>query len=265
MQIALGRESLSHASRVRSASSSLRRISWLARDRPCLQKRWAIPEQTNRDLILKWISRIKINLFPYQFFHITFSARRSTTMSAHPRLLDHPFYQAWNRGEISTETLSAYHQSYAELIRRLPSYWQRVVDAFQQDLPRGASIVGEEIQHIPLWELWGRHLSPPHSSPCLDELIDALDRMTPSELLGAIQAFETQQPEVARTKKEGLRRFYGFREEDLVYFDEHLDEKNHIAYGSWLGENFADRKGYQEGFAQGAKLIYRSLDKFPAA
>jgi len=81
-------------------------------------------------------------------------------MSAHPRLLDHPFYQAWNRGELSTETLSAYHRSYGEFIKRFPSYWQRVVDTFQQDLPRGASIVNEESEHIHLWELWGEGLSP---------------------------------------------------------------------------------------------------------
>ncbi len=186
-------------------------------------------------------------------------------MSVHPRLLDHPFYQAWNRGEISTEALSAYHRSYGEFIKHFPSYWQRVVNAFQQDLPRGASIVDEEFQHVPLWELWGRYLSAPPSYPGLEQLLDAFDRMTPSELLGAIQAFETQQPEVARTKREGLRRFYGIQEEDLVYFDEHLDEKNHIAYGSWLGENFADRREFNEGFERGAELIYRSLDGFVAA
>ncbi len=186
-------------------------------------------------------------------------------MSVHPRLLDHPFYQAWNRGEISTETLSAYHQSYGEFIKRFPSFWQRVVDTFQEDLPRGASIVGEESEHIPLWEQWGSHLSPPHSFPRMTELVDVFDHMTPSQLLGAIQAFEIQQPEVARTKKDGLRRFYGLREIDLAYFDEHLDESEHIAYGSWLGENFADRKEFNEGFEQGAELIYRSLDRFITA
>jgi len=186
-------------------------------------------------------------------------------MSVHPRLLDHPFYQAWNRGEISAETLSAYHQSYGEFVKRFPSFWQRVVDAFQQDIARGASIVDEESEHVPLWEQWGKNLNPPHSSPGLKDLVDAFDHMTPSRLLGAIQAFETQQPEVARTKKDGLRGFYGFREEDLAYFDEHLDEMNHIAYGSWLGENFADRNEFNEGFAQGAELIYKSLDRFTTA
>jgi pyrroloquinoline-quinone synthase len=186
-------------------------------------------------------------------------------MSAHPRLLDHPFYQAWNRGELSTETLSAYHRSYGEFIKRFPSYWQRVVDTFQQDLPRGASIVNEESEHILLWELWGKGLNQPPSFPRLNALVDAFDHMAPSELLGAIQAFETQQPEVARTKREGLLRFFGFREEALAYFDEHLDETNHIAYGTWLGENFADRREYGEGFERGAELLYRSLDRFTPA
>jgi hypothetical protein len=165
-------------------------------------------------------------------------------------------------GEIPVTTLAAYHRSYLEFIRRVPGYWQRVVDAFQPGLRGEHPVVADERRHILLWEEWGRRLTPPDDFPRLNSLIDSLDRMTPSELLGALQAFEVQQPEVARTKKEGLVRHYGFPENELTYFDEHQREEAHIAYGRWLRDRHADRKEFDDGFALGAELVYRSLDHF---
>ena len=86
--------------------------------------------------------------------------------------------------------------------------------------------------------------------------------MNPSRLLGALQAYEVQQPDVAATKKEGLIRHYGFSASDLTYFDEHQKEEAHIAYGCRLAERFADTREVDEGFAEGAELVYRSLDCF---
>jgi pyrroloquinoline-quinone synthase len=188
--------------------------------------------------------------------------REEFAMTVQPRMLNHPFYQAWSRGEVSRETLAAYHRSYADFIQEIPSYWQVVVNAFQPDLPQGSTIVQEERDHILLWETWGRDLATPDEFPKLQPIMNAFSAMTPSQLLGAIQAFEMQQPEVARTKKEALVRHYGFSEGALEYFDEHVMEEKHIAYGTWLAEQFADRREFEEGFARGAELAYRSLDAF---
>jgi hypothetical protein len=168
------------------------------------------------------------------------------------------------KGEIPVERLAAYHSSYHEFISRVPLYWQRVVEAFEPGFPGEHHVVREERHHILLWEEWGRRLKPPTVVPRLKSLLDSLDAMTPSELLGALQAFEVQQPEVARTKKEGLMAHYGFRSEDLAYFDEHQKEEGHIAYGRSLAARYADSKEFDEGFARGAELVYRSLDSFVA-
>ena len=161
-------------------------------------------------------------------------------MQVQPRLLDHPFYVAWMKGEVSQKTLAAYHRSYAEFIQRIPSYWQTVVKAFQPHLTHTSSVVQEELHHIDLWEKWGKRFTPPDDFPRMQSVLDLLDGMTPSQLLGAIHAFEVQQPEVARTKKEGLLRHYGFRHEELRYFDEHENEECHLAYGRWLAGCFAN-------------------------
>jgi pyrroloquinoline-quinone synthase len=183
-------------------------------------------------------------------------------MSIQPRLLNHPFYQAWTKGEVSRETLAVYHRSYADFIQQIPSYWQTVVNAFQPDSTLGTTVVQEERDHIILWESWGRSLPTPDEFPSLQEILHAFDDMTPSQLLGAIQAFEIQQPEVAMTKKEGLMRHYKFPQEELGYFDAHQYEEKHIEYGSWLAERYAVKEEYDEGFARGAELAYRSLDRF---
>jgi pyrroloquinoline-quinone synthase len=185
-------------------------------------------------------------------------------MNIQPRLLDHPFYRAWTRGDVPRETLAAYHRSYADFIQRIPSYWQTVVNAFQPDLPLGATIVQEERDHIVLWESWGRNLAYPDLFPSLKNVILAFDGMTPSRLLGALQALETQQPEVTLAKREGLLRHYGFRREDLMYFDAHQLEEKHIEFGHWLAARFADPAEYNKGLTQGAELVYRTLDGFMA-
>jgi pyrroloquinoline-quinone synthase len=184
-------------------------------------------------------------------------------MDVHPRLLDHPFYQAWTRGEVSLDTLGAYHRTYGQLIRRIPIYWQTVVEGLSPQAPSVVSVVEEEKAHVFLWEEWGKHLPQESATPSdFGQTINALDRMTPSQLLGALQAFEMQQPEVAHAKKEGLMVHYGVPASSLRYFEEHLAEEKHITYGGLLAELYAEGAEFEQGFHGGADLLYHALDQF---
>lgn len=183
-------------------------------------------------------------------------------MTVRPRLLDHPFYTAWTRGEIPLPTLGAYHQSYGEFIRTIPSFWEKVVNALHPSDPHGLSVIIDETDHIRLWQQWGTNLPRPTTVPTLSGLIADLQQMSPSQLLGALQAFELQQPEVARTKREGLLAHYGFAPAALRYFDEHEKEDDHIRYGRQLAESHANREEFRQGLEKGAELFYRALDVF---
>jgi pyrroloquinoline-quinone synthase len=183
-------------------------------------------------------------------------------MDIQRRMIWHPFYQAWSRGEVTRAGLGTYHRSYGELVRRVPSAWINVVNAFQPDLAAPPAVIQEERDHILLWELWGRAFPSPEEFPSLYYLIDELEQMDPSVLLGALQSYEMQQPEVSRAKSEGLKRYYGSRDEELRYFAVHEQEEPHIAYGQWLAENFAEKKKFDEGFHRGAELVYHALDHF---
>lgn len=172
------------------------------------------------------------------------------------------FYQAWNEGVVTQEQLAKYHRSYAEFIELMPRYWHKINMAFNQDTQEAFEVVEDELSHIPLWADWGTDLPYTKTYPRMAEVIDGLNKMTPSELLGAIQAFETQQPEVAETKRAGLVNHYGVSKDNTKYFDEHTKEEEHIAYGNMLKEKYANKEEYEAGFAKGAELFYNGLNLF---
>lgn len=178
------------------------------------------------------------------------------------KLLDHPFYQAWNEGAITQEQLAKYAASYGEFITEMPHLWQNVLDQLGATDEGGQAIVKEEQEHTDLWRSCFTRLLPVDNHPGMGDVIAKIHALSPSAQLGVIHAFEVQQPEVAKTKKEGLLKHYGFTEAECKYFDEHMNEAEHIAYGQQLADEKAVQEEFQHGFAYGSKLIYDSLDRF---
>lgn len=179
------------------------------------------------------------------------------------KLLEHPFYQAWTMGEVTPEQLSAYHKSYTEFIEEVPKYWTKIAEAFGQT-EAAQHIIDEETAHIDLWTKWQGKLPEVNSFPRMKNVLSSFANMTPSELLGAVHAFEIQQPGVAQTKKDGLLKWYGFNEGETIYFDEHIAEEDHIQFGTMLANNFANKEEFARGFDKGAELVYNGLDLFVA-
>ncbi len=177
-------------------------------------------------------------------------------------LLNHPFYQAWSRGDISTTMLSKYAESYLDFVTELPKLWNKVFTAFDLQV-EGQSIIDEEISHIALWNVWKQKLEKTHNETSLQAMIKTLHAMTPSELAGAIHAFEVQQPGVAESKKAGLIEHYGYTDAETVYFDEHMgaEEEKHIAFGKVIKAR-ANQDEFKAGFDTGAEMYYKTLDQF---
>lgn len=180
------------------------------------------------------------------------------------RLLEHPFYQAWNKGEISLEQLTKYAHSYLELITQIPLMWSRIDKELSINSDKIHTIIEEEKNHIALWEKWYVDLPSIVDYPSMKPLIDRFDAMTASELLGALNSFEIQQPEVALQKKEALKNFYNIDDSKLHYFDEHLKEEEHINYGKFIYQNYANKKEFIIGAFDGSMSLYNNLDLFLA-
>jgi len=179
------------------------------------------------------------------------------------KLLEHPFYQQWSRGEITRSQLSAYAHSYYEFVRLMPVFWEQALNGLGADAKESSDVINDEKSHTLLWENF-RSKFEPCGHPGMNDLNEAFLSMNASRLLGAVHAFETQQPEVARTKSEGLLKHYGFGADETGYFDAHLNEAEHIKFGITIAEKYADRNEFEAGFAEGSRLVYDALDRFLA-
>ena len=178
------------------------------------------------------------------------------------KLLEHPFYQAWITGDITPAQLSRYHKSYKKLVEQIPLYWYRVAVGLNIYSPKSSKVISEEVLHISLWNKWSPRLPEEYNYPLMKELLNSFEVMKPSELLGALHSFEIQQPEVALTKRNFLTEHYGFSENELSYFDEHLKESEHIKYGKEIADNNANPSDFKKGFDTGSKILYDALDLF---
>lgn len=186
-------------------------------------------------------------------------------MEPETKLLDHPFYQAWEDGDVTVAQLADYGAAYQTFMDRVPGYWEYVLEHLEVTDAEGAEIVAEERDHAELWGEWTAHVPEPDDAPELTALFESLNGMSPSELAGALHAYEVQQPGVAETKKAGLVEHFDLPAADLGFFDEHMDEADHIAFGEYVREAYADEAAFDRGFELGAARVYHSLDAFTAS
>jgi len=132
-------------------------------------------------------------------------------------LLQHPFYRAWNEGSLSTGALQLYAAEYADFIALLPGGWEQ--------LDQGAT-AEEEREHIKLWRDFAAALGAgvgPASLPQTKALREKAAELFahPVSALGALYAFEAQQPATAESKLKGLRSYYELPETAHAYFRVH--------------------------------------------
>ncbi len=132
-------------------------------------------------------------------------------------LLDHPFYQAWSAGELPVEALKCYAREYGAFISTLPKGWETLNDAETAE---------EETEHIEMWEDFADGLDTKVSEaqiPQVKTLLETADKLFSNDdtALGALYAFEAQQPETAKSKLAGLKAFYQLPEKVEPYFETH--------------------------------------------
>lgn len=132
-------------------------------------------------------------------------------------LLNHPFYQAWEAGELPQEALQAYAREYGAFIALMPQGWETLQDDHTAE---------EEREHIALWQDFANGLDTAIGEaelPAVRELVASAEEWfaLPESALGALYAFEVQQPETARSKLEGLRAHYDLPAQVEPYFEEH--------------------------------------------
>ncbi|MEX2271399.1 MAG: CADD family putative folate metabolism protein [Vicinamibacterales bacterium] len=153
------------------------------------------------------------------------------------RLLDHPFYNAWSKGELSREALQTYAAQYYHWVLAFPT-WLSATHANAGDLAMRqdilANLIDEEQGADNHPELWLRFCDAvgldrdavknvellPETAQAIAAMRRVSREMPAAASLAALYAYESQQPEVMKTKREGLRDLYKVTE-GHGYFEVH--------------------------------------------
>ena len=117
----------------------------------------------------------------------------------------HPFYESWRAGTLPVETLRCYAEEYGQLVRLMPEGWNTLASP---------DLVQEEQEHSVMWDDFARCLDTqvgeaavlPETKEMVGEVSSLFSR--PASAIGALYAFEVQQPATATSKLDGLRENY---------------------------------------------------------
>jgi len=152
-------------------------------------------------------------------------------------MLSHPFYQAWEAGALSKDALRAYAKQYFHHVEAFP----RAVSAVHANCPdaAGRRLLAENLaeeeglgegkdDHAALWLGFAASLGADESevravsvNAETQNLIDTfrkLSRQSYASGLAALYAYESQLPEIARTKIKGLVERYDLDEPRALKF-----------------------------------------------
>jgi pyrroloquinoline-quinone synthase len=143
-------------------------------------------------------------------------------------VLDHPFYQCWERGELTRKELAYYAGEYRHAVVALAN-----AAAAAGDLEHAA----EEAAHIALWDEFAAALDAPLNREPAPETRDCADAWQPEDALEAravLYTVESGQPDISRTKLAGLVQHYGFDDgsRGTEYFSLHADRDHEHAAAS---------------------------------
>jgi pyrroloquinoline-quinone synthase len=169
-------------------------------------------------------------------------------------VLEHPFYERWSAGELSAGELSVYAGEYRHAVLALARASEQVAakvgPEHRAGLERHAE---EEAAHVALWDDFahaaqaaagsdraqhastGEKLvrSAAQTDACVAAWTAGADAL---EHLAVLYAIEASQPEISRTKLEGLTEHYGYVAEGpaVEYFT--LHERLDVEHARQAGE-----------------------------
>jgi pyrroloquinoline-quinone synthase len=164
----------------------------------------------------------------------SFLSELDAVISRHA-MLSHPFYQCWNEGKLSRDTLAQYAKQYYAHVSAFPTYVS-ATHANCDDLATRQMLLENLIEeerglenHPELWLRFAEGLGVSRNDVKNAELLDTtqesvrtIKQITRSENyiegVAALYAYESQIPEVARSKREGLKSFYGIEDDCSVAF-----------------------------------------------
>ena len=127
----------------------------------------------------------------------------------------------------------------------------RAMDAFAEGMGNSRNDVNET---IPIKET--------------EELVKTFTNLSKSEKyhigLAALYCYESMQPEISETKKDGLQKFYGIKDDDtLKFFTVHMHaDKWHRKVVQKIIKKVADSKSKQDEITSAVETALKALNNF---
>lgn len=159
------------------------------------------------------------------------------------RLLDHPYYRAWQDGDLAADDLQRYAEQYRSFERCLPEVLSeaavrtgpgRARDLIEANL---ADEISNPRPHIDLFDDFGAavgaaaHAEPAPATAELVGLYREAATESPVALLAVVAAYESQAAEIASTKASALTKHYGFDAKGVAFWAIHAEiETQHAAW-----------------------------------
>jgi len=159
-------------------------------------------------------------------------------------LLNHPFYKSWNEGKLTREIIKDYAEQYYQHVKAFPRYIS-ATHSLCEDIQKRKILLenlndeeNSEADHPKLWKNFA--LAMGADAEEIEKIIadqftkDMIDnffkngRSTYAEGLASLYTYERQIPEIAETKIQGLKKYYGVSsKEGLEFFVAHKEADIH--------------------------------------
>lgn len=161
------------------------------------------------------------------------------------RLLDHPYYRAWQEGTLSSEDIGRYAGQYRHFEQALPEVL--TATATQIDARRTRALVEANLHdelaaptHLELFDGFAAAVGAEPAAPATartQALVDLYRNAAadgPVAALSVIAAYETQAADIAATKGASLRRHLGLEPEATAFWDVHAGLE--AQHASWTAD-----------------------------
>jgi pyrroloquinoline-quinone synthase len=155
-------------------------------------------------------------------------------------LLNHPFYKSWNEGKLTRKIIRDYAEQYYQHVKAFPRYIS-ATHSLCEDIEKRKILLenlndeeNRDADHPKLWKNFALAMGAEadkiedvKTDQFTQDMIDNFfknGRASFAEGLASLYTYERQIPEIAETKIQGLKRFYGVNsKEGLEFFVAHKE------------------------------------------
>ena len=153
-------------------------------------------------------------------------------------LLNHPFYKSWNEGKLTRAIIKDYAEQYYQHVKAFPRYIS-ATHSLCEDIEKRKILLenlndeeNRDADHPKLWKDFAlamdadaeeiEKVKPYQFTKDMIDNFFSQARSSYAEGLASLYTYERQIPEIAETKIQGLKKFYGVSsKEGLEFFEAH--------------------------------------------